>query len=41
LGNEARTNARFNDFIAVEIDQSRPRLVASLGREVVELELDE
>jgi hypothetical protein len=41
LGNEAKTNARYNDFMAVEIDQRRPRLIASLGREIVDLQLDE
>lgn len=41
LGNEARANPRFNDFIAVEVEDRKPRLVASLGREIVEMQLDE
>lgn len=39
LGNEA--TSKYTDFIAVEIDQQRPRLVGSFGREVFELQLDE
>ncbi|KAI6239107.1 Laminin-like protein epi-1 [Aphelenchoides fujianensis] len=41
LGNEAKTNTRSQDFVAVEIDQSRPRLIASLGSDIMELVLED
>ncbi|CAD5221244.1 unnamed protein product [Bursaphelenchus xylophilus] len=39
LGNE--DSGRSTDFFAVEIDQRKPKLIGSLGRDVIEVVLDE